>query len=158
MKRILPAFALLLALAAPAGAQEYFRTLVPTTTIAAAVTGRVTEPVLLGQIPNNARYLALQANFAYGSAGTTAKVWVQTSLDGGATWVDIANFAFTTAALRKVAAVNIFIAATHATPTDGTLADNTIINGLLGDRIRVKYTTTGTYAGATSLTVTAVAR
>jgi len=137
---------------------DYTKTLLPPTTIAGAVTAIVTEPVLLGNLPNAARYLALQGNFLYGSGGTTAKAWVQTSFDGGATWIDIASFAFTTAALRKVVGLSVNIAATHATPTDGSLADNTINNGLIGDRLRVKYTTTGTYAGATSLAVTAVAR
>ena len=44
----------------------------------------------------------IQANFTYGSGGTTAAVWVQTSLDGGTTWVDIANFAFTTSSLPSL--------------------------------------------------------
>jgi hypothetical protein len=45
-----------------------------------------------------------------------------------------------------------------ATPTDGTLADNTAVNGLLGSNLRVKLTTTGTYAGETSLVITALVR
>lgn len=137
---------------------DNFKTLLPATTIGAAVTAVVTDPISLGYSPDGARYIGLQANFLYGAGGTTVKVWVQTSFDGGATWCDIANFAFTTAALRKIAAINAYLAATHATPTDGTLADNTINNGLLGDRLRLKYTSTGTYSGLTSVAITAVLR
>lgn len=155
---LLAVVALLLPL--PAGAApDYYKILLPQTTIAAAVTGVVTDPVLLGQIPNNATYFSLQALFNYGSGGTTAKAWVQTSFDGGTTWCDIVNFAFTTAAGTKVGAVSASVAAAApAACTDATLADNTMNNGLIGDRIRLKYTTTGTYGGATNLKVTVVPR
>lgn len=101
------------------------------------------------------KHLFVQAKFVYGSGGTTVKAWVQTSLDKGVFWFDIVNFAFTTANLNKVAAVNGLLAAIHATPTDAALADNTVNNGLLGDRIRVKLTTTGVYAGNTTLQIDA---
>lgn len=131
--------------------------LLPATTITTAVTGTTTTPVtrLAGM-----SYLMVKALFTYGSGGTTVKAWIQTSFDGGTTWVDVMNFAFTTASGDKVSAACIFIApATQAaTPTDGTLADNTINQGTLGDRIRVKYTTTGTYAGGSSLKLDAVAK
>ncbi|MGH6645108.1 MAG: hypothetical protein ACRED3_20680, partial [Bradyrhizobium sp.] len=39
----------------------------------------------------------IEARFAWGSGGTTAKAWVQVTLDDGQTWNDIACFAFTTA-------------------------------------------------------------
>lgn len=121
------------------------------TTIAAAVAGITSTPKtgLAG-----AQYVAIESIFLYGAGGTTTKVWLQTSLDGGATWIDIANHAFTTAALSKVSAVVSTTAlAAGATPGDAALADNTIVSGLFGDRFRVKYTTTGTYTGATSLAV-----
>lgn len=130
--------------------------LLPATTITTAVTGVSTGAVGAAAgttVGNGVRYLAAYAVFVYGSGGTTAKAWVQTSFDDGVTWFDIINFAFATASLSKVAAVNIGLAATHATPTDAALADNTINNGLIGDRIRLKYTTTGTYAGGTTLKI-----
>ncbi len=96
------------------------------------------------------KYLVLEANFTYGSGGTTLKAWVQTSLDGGATWIDIANFAFTTASGRKITTLDLDAVATAVVPTDGSLADNAIVDGILGDRVRVKLTTTGTYAGDTT--------
>lgn len=127
--------------------------LLPLTVITAAVTNVTTGSITLDT--SLAQALQLQAKFVYGSGGTTAKFWVQTSFDAGATWVDIANFAFTTASLNKIAGVNVFLAATHATPTDATLADNTVNNGLLGEMVRVKYTTTGTYATSTTIEIRA---
>lgn len=115
-----------------------------TTALTAEISG-VSQAMPIGRL----EALALYANFDYGSGGTTAKAWVQTSLDGGATWMDIASFAFTTA--DAVRAYNLTDAAVTAiaTPTDGTLADNTSINGFLGALYRVKVTSTGTYAATT---------
>jgi hypothetical protein len=132
-----------------------------TKTITAAVTGVTTFTYgavgLTGL--GGARYVGFQGILTYGSGGTTVKAWLQTSFDNGVTWVDIANMAFTTATLTKVGAVSTSIAAAApATPTDGSLADNTINNGLIGDRLRIKYTTTGTYAGGTTLKINAWAK
>jgi hypothetical protein len=104
-----------------------------------------------GGAPSN---LTIQANFVYGSGGTTADTWVQTSLDGGATWTDIANFHFTTASARFI--YNLSAATpktTQVTPTDGTLAANTSVDGVLGPMFRAKSTTVGTYATSTTLSV-----
>ncbi len=100
--------------------------------------------------------LTVEANFVYGSAGTTVDVWLQTSLDGGSNWIDIAQFAFLTTSLRKIHTVVIpavVATRTNVTPLDGTLGDNLIQDGILGDMIRAKLTTTGTYAGDTTLDV-----
>ncbi len=146
--------------------------------IAGAVTGQVgsvTVPVLgrvLDQVttPNGDTYrtandlptvldgLLLHAIFAYGAGGTTVKSWVQTSIDGGITWIDIASFAFTLTAGQRIYHLTGAAVTSILTPTDGTLADNTSVNGVLGQRFRVKYTTTGTYTGATSLTIVAMPR
>lgn len=105
-----------------------------------------------------AESLALQFNFTYGSGGTTLKAWVQTSFDAGTTWMDIANFAATTASLRRLYHLTSAAVTSIATPTDGTLADNTAVNGFLGPIYRVKVTTTGTYAGSTTLVISAVTK
>jgi hypothetical protein len=126
-----------------------------TQTVTAAQAAQTTTPVvgLFGL-----RGLMVQAAFVYGSGGTTAKYWIQTSLDAGASWIDVMCFAFTTATAKKVSGVRMDIAlAAGITPTDGTLADNTILDGLLGDRIRVKYTTVGTYAGSSTIAIHATA-
>ncbi|CAB4196088.1 hypothetical protein UFOVP1299_54 [uncultured Caudovirales phage] len=103
--------------------------------------------------------VSLQARLAYGSGGTTCKAYVQTSFDQGTTWVDVACFAFGTAS--ETALVNLSCLTpktTQVVPTDGTLADDTSVDGLLGDRIRAKVTTTGTYATNTVLSLRMVAR
>lgn len=89
----------------------------------------------------------IEAKLYYGSGGTTMKAWVQVTLDDGATWVDIACFAFTTSSAVKVINLSGLTPKTTAvTPTDGALADDTCIDGVLGSAMRVKLTSTGTYA------------
>lgn len=93
---------------------------------------------------------SIQAKFAYGSGGTTTKVYVQTTLDDGITWVDVASFAFTTASATKIVNLSGLTPKTTAvTPSDGALADDTCVDGVLGDALRVKLTTTGTYVNTT---------
>ena len=124
-------------------------------TLAAAVTDDVTAGVKVPAI-DRVESLTLHATFVRAGGGTTAKAWVQTTLDGGVTWVDIANFAFTTTTANRAYHLTAAAVTSIATPTDGTLADNTSVNGLLGDRFRVKLTTTGTYTGASSFTIHAI--
>jgi hypothetical protein len=128
--------------------------LLPETTITTAVTGQVPGPASVPLSPG-VTYLALVAKFDWGSGGTSAKCYVQTSLDNGATWMDVASFAFTTAdgVKRSILTTGVAPAAQAAAPTDGTLADDTVVNGVIGSRLRVKVTTTGTYAGSTTLAV-----
>ena len=129
----------------------------PPVTITTALTGIVVGAAVTGF--GAVKYLACQAVFTYGSAGTTAKFWVQTSLDQGVTWIDIMSFAFTTATLSKVSAVTTTTAlAAAVTPASATLADNTILSGLIGDQLRVLSTTTGTYAGGTTIAIGAVTK
>jgi hypothetical protein len=101
--------------------------------------------------------LTLQAAFTYGSGGISVDVYVQTSFDGGTTWVDIANFHFDHSTASGIYNLTRATSVTsQVTPTDGTLAPNTAIDGLLGSQFRLKYKSSGTYAGGTSLTVDAV--
>lgn len=107
------------------------------------------------------RHISLEAKFVRAGGGTTCKVWVQTSLDNGVTFFDIAAFAFTTTSGNKVHAVRIdpATALTPATvPASATLADDTVLNGILGNKFRCLLTTTGTYTGASSIEVHAVFR
>ena len=102
---------------------------------------------------------SISARFVYGSGGTSAKLYVQTSLDQGTTWIDIACFAFTTANAHKVINLSgLTPKTTEVTPTDGAMSDDSALDGVLGDRLRAKIITTGTYAGSTTLTVRAAAR
>lgn len=99
--------------------------------------------------------VSVLANFTYGSGGTNATVYVQTSYDGGSTWWDVQCFQFTTASAVRYQSSRLDIGVlTPATPTVGALTANTAINGLLGDQLRFMMTTTGTYAGNTSISLT----
>lgn len=93
----------------------------------------------------------IEAAFTYGSGGTTATAWVQTRLPSGA-WLDIACFDFTTSSGTKLATVS---ARTPVTTmyTAVALTAGQIKDGILGDAFRVRRTTTGTYADATTLVV-----
>jgi hypothetical protein len=103
--------------------------------------------------------LSLQISLAYGSGGTSALAFVQTSLDGGNTWTDIACVSFATAGATKVVNLSgLTSRTTELTPTDGALASDTFVDGVLGDRLRVKVINTGTYSGNTVLSAFAVAR
>jgi hypothetical protein len=101
----------------------------------------------------------LQIKFSYGSGGTTAKVYVQTSLDQGSTWIDVYCATFTTASATKIVNLSgLTPKTTAATPTDGALTDDTCVDGILGDRFRTKTATTGTYAGSTTISARMQAR
>lgn len=120
--------------------------------ITTALTAQVTLPQQMRD--GNPESAILQANFVYGSGGTSADVWVQTSVDDGQTWADVANFHFLTTSARAQFNLSALTPiTTQYTPTDGTLAANTAKDGLLGPLWRVKYTTVGTYAGGTTLRV-----
>lgn len=115
--------------------------------ITAPIGVTVTVPLKLNAA---ARNLSVQANFVYGSGGTTVNAYLQTSLDGGLTWIDIAQFSLTTAAARFIYNLNAQTpVTTEYQATDGTLGANTAKDGILGAQFRVKYVTTGTYVATT---------
>lgn len=129
--------------------------LLPSTTLTTAVSDALSAVHYYGR-RHVTRAICLQAKFTYGSGGTSADAYVQTSLDGGTTWIDIANFHFTTASATFIKNLSSLTPeTTNITPTDGSMAANTAQDGVIGDRFRVKYTTVGTYAGGTTLEVVA---
>lgn len=101
--------------------------------------------------------LTFQANFAYGAGGTNLKADLETSIDQGSTWLPICRIAFTTASASKVVNVSGLTpkttAASLSTPSDDACTD-----AILGDRFRVKITSTGTYTGATTISARASVR
>jgi hypothetical protein len=100
----------------------------------------------------------IEANFTYGSSGgTTAKVTVETTLNQGTTWIEVARFAFTTASKQSVVNLSGLTAVTTVY-TPAALSDDSVKDGILGDRFRAKVTTTGTYVGNASVTVRLQAR
>lgn len=125
-------------------------------------------PFVMVQGLARAKSIGFQLSFNYGSGGTHVRVWIQTSFDGGQTFWDVAaaeflgisdNYYFNVSGLTPVT-----WAAGYDVLTSGTLgisgADlNPAVNdGFLGDRWRALVTTTGTYAGNTTLGIFANAR
>jgi hypothetical protein len=92
-----------------------------------------------------------QMRLAYGSGGTKIQVYLQTSLDQGTTAIDIECFTFLTAGAVKVRCLTLISRTSDLSPTDGSLADDTSLDGVLGDRFRIKVVSTGAYAGQTVL-------
>ena len=98
--------------------------------------------------------LNVQMRFAYGSGGTLARAYLQTSFDEETTPVDVASIVF--GVQSEVMVLNFSALTpktTQVTPGDGDLADDTAIDGVIGDRFRVKVISTGIYAGSTVLSV-----
>lgn len=127
--------------------------LLPQTAVAAAVTDVLTDAYEVGV---GVVSVLLEAVFTYGSGGTNATAWVQTRTASGQ-WIDIACFQFTTSSGRKLA--NLGTRAAVATIYDAAaLTANATKDGILGDALRVKLTTTGTYGGTTHIAVHVLAR
>lgn len=163
MKRIagIFAFAVLALLSAPASAQfvspgifslgdfqiSSAATLVtPSNLQQGALNGQSTLPGITA--------LSCQVKFNYGAGGTKTNVYIQTSLDQGGTFFDIANIAFTTASGTET--INLSGLNSVTTPTAPSylaLADNTTFNGPLGDRFQAQVVSTGTYSGGTLASV-----
>lgn len=128
-------------------------------TITAALTDQVITSTSLGAYIGNLagmQSLTVWANFDYGSTGTTVAAVVQTSLDQGVTWIDIIRFDFTTSDRKAHATVGVFSAG--AVTTLAALGSEGKLDNVLGDRIRAKVTSTGTYAGNTTLSLRAAVR
>lgn len=98
----------------------------------------------------------LQVNFTYGSGGTTCRVMVETSLDDGQTWIEVWRALFATASEQNV--VNLSGLTPVSSYTPAALNDDAVKDGILGKRWRAKVTSTGTYAGNTSVSVRMMAR
>jgi hypothetical protein len=117
--------------------------------LAPAVISYASEAVHLGRIPNAAHWIGMQANFTYaGADGGTLDVYLQTSLDGGLTWMDIANIHLLQATARRLTAASSTITLGAATwaAEDLAIAANTCRVGLIGDRIRIAVIANVTYA------------
>lgn len=144
-----------MSLSAPIHTSGRSLALLTTTSLTTAVTGVTTTPIT-GLDGMN--YVAVEFKFVYGSGGTNLTMYVQTSFDEGVTWVDIMCCQVLTTTATKAFAVQTSVALTANTSlTDGSLSANSILNGVLGDRLRLKYTSTGTYA-ATTIEVRGIAK
>lgn len=99
--------------------------------------------------------VTIHAKFVYGSGGTACIVVVQTTFNG-TDWIDIARFDFATANAQKT--VNLSAAAAAAVAAVAALSAEGKTDGVLGDRLRAKVTSTGTYSTNTSVSVRAAVR
>lgn len=101
--------------------------------------------------------VTLEFLFQYGSGGASCIAKVQTSIDGGVTWLDVARADFANVSRAPVtfnlnAGGQSFSAAAYA-----ALATEGINDGILGDRLRALVTSTGIFAN-TSLGIYASVR
>ena len=125
--------------------------LIPETTLAGAVTGLEFAPFAFD--PKSASTLTVIAEIVRDTGGTTCRVDVSTSFDDGDSWTEIMQFHFTTASDRKLCSIRRATAVAAAVDPDAALADDAILDGLLGGRIKAVLNTTGTYAGTSHITV-----
>ena len=100
--------------------------------------------------------VTIVAKLAYGSGGTSIAAKIQTSFDGGTTYLDVCRFDFTTASATKY--VNLSGLTAKGATAYSALGSEGVNDGLLGDRLRCLLTTVGTYAGSTTLDIRASVR
>jgi hypothetical protein len=96
--------------------------------------------------------LSVFVNFVWGSGGTTCIVIVQTTFDD-VNWIDIARFDFATASASKVCTLSGELS--KGITSVAALGAEGVNDGVLGAKLRAKVTSTGTYAGNTSVSVRA---
>lgn len=90
--------------------------------------------------------MSVQMDFRYGTSDLAdIRAYVQTSLDDGGTSIDVACLYFNTVSDRRAFNLTTDEPASIVTTADGFLPDNTLLNGLLGTRMRMKVITNGTY-------------
>lgn len=94
---------------------------------------------------------AVQARLS-GTGGTSVTAWLQTSVDGGVTFYDLVCVHFT-AAGTLIANVNSQSALDPVAITDGTLAVNTVRQGPVGDRFRLRYNVVGAWSAGSVLQI-----
>lgn len=107
-------------------------------------------------LPENIAGLTFQSTLLVGGGGTNCITYIQTTLDGGTTWTDIAAMVHTTSSATKyvsVSALNPVVAPVDYIATDGSMTNDTGISGIIGSKVRVKVVTTGTYTGTTHISV-----
>lgn len=91
--------------------------------------------------------VTLVFEFAYGSGGTSVGAVVQTTFDGGTTWVDIARADFLVATRKAIC--NLEGLLSKAVTSYAVLSAEGVNDGVLGDQLRCVVTSVGTYANTT---------
>lgn len=90
--------------------------------------------------------------FIHGTGGTAVRAYLQTTIDQGRTWIDIASRLFGVTSQYEAFNISKLEPVEGITPTDGSLTDDTTLQGILGDELRLLVRVTGTYGGQTMLT------
>jgi hypothetical protein len=122
--------------------------------LAATVTApQTTTTGLVKQFRVNPTHLSAQAQLVGGSGGTSIDAWLQTSLDGGTGWIDVAQFHVTNTPVVLVVNLSASTPVSSFTPTDGTLGANTVKDGIIGSKLRAKWSSQGTYTSSSGATV-----
>ena len=101
------------------------------------------------RLPDETAGLTVMCNWTSGSSGTKATVYIQTCFDNQTTWTDIMAFAFASADAVKYLSVReeTAVVADHVGTADA-LTDDTAVSGIIGQHVRARIVTTGTYSGA----------
>lgn len=157
MKTLASILAALLLAVLPAAAGLNNPTIIPLGNFQIGAAGQQTGTQQLNL--NGLTALSCQVRFAYGSGGTKVNVYIQSSIDTGSSWFDLANVAFTTSS--NVDLINLSGLNSVTTPVAASnlsLADNTSVNGPMGDRLQAVVVSTGTYGGGTLVSVNCAPR
>lgn len=102
---------------------------------------------------------SFQAQFLYGSGGTSVTAYVQTSIDQGSTWADIAAIQFTTSSATNIVNLSALTPkTTPVVPSQQALSAGSCVDGILGDRFRAVVVVVGTYGSSSLLNVTGMVR
>ncbi|MGJ4888950.1 hypothetical protein ACQR1Y_12190 [Bradyrhizobium sp. HKCCYLRH3099] len=112
--------------------------------IGAALSGALVTPIT---DLDGMSAVTLEAAFKYGAGGASCIAIVVTSYDGGTTWRHVARFDFGTANATKLCNLQANTAKAIAAYAD--LNAEGVTDGLLGDRLAVILTSTGTYSDTT---------
>lgn len=91
--------------------------------------------------------VTLDFDFKYGAGGATVIAIVATSFDGGTTWRQIARADFSTAS--RAVNCNLEGLLSKGITSYSDLGAEGVNDGVLGDRLALFLTTTGTYTGTT---------
>lgn len=91
--------------------------------------------------------VTLEANFQYGSGGTSFSALAQTSCDGGTVWRDVARFDFTTTTAVQYA--NLSGLTAKGITSYSALGSAGVNDGLLCNQLRAVITSVGTYVNTT---------
>ena len=105
-----------------------------------------------------ANALAVQARFTSGPGGNFVAVYIQTSLDEGASALDVTTMKFTKVSADAAANVSAAQGAVPFAPSSQSLTPGALAGPVLGDRFRAVVTVFAPYDPPASLTLTGYAR